>query len=175
MSAPTHKPQAQEVKWYVIYVRSRSEKKVAERLERARISFFLPLIKVKKAWSDRVKLVELPLFSGYIFVQTSPSQFTEVRMVEGVVGFVRSASEYPSIPEEQIAAIRHFLETGLPGDAVPDDFETGEMVRVHFGPLMGCEGELIEIRNEKHFIVRIEAIGQVLMVSIPAAYLEKVH
>jgi transcription antitermination factor NusG len=71
-------------------------------------------------------------------------------------------------------SIRHFIETGLPGQTGQDDFAPGEKVRVNFGALNGCEGELVEVKNEKQFIVRIEAINQVLMVSLPLGYLEKI-
>lgn len=169
-SAPNYEPVS---KWYVLYVRSRTEKKVAERLLRQGIECYLPLVKVMRQWSDRRKKVEVPLFNGYLFVHIHPDQFTLVRMVEGVVNFVRSAGRHATIPEDQIQTIRHFIETGLPGQTEQDAYSPGEKVRVNFGALKGCVGELVDIRNEKQFIVRIEAINQVLLVSLPMAYLEK--
>ncbi len=170
-SAPVYEPIS---KWYVVYVRSRTEKKVVERMLKLQIECYLPLVKVVRQWSDRRKKVEVPLFNGYLFVHIHPDQFTAVRMVEGVVNFVRSAGRNASIPDEQMQTIRHFIETGLPGQTEQDDFAPGERVRVNFGALNGCEGELVEVKNEKQFIVRIEAINQVLMVSLPLGYLEKI-
>ncbi len=161
-------------KWYVLYVKSRSEKKVLERLEKKKIVTFLPLIKTMKQWSDRKKIVQVPLFAGYIFVFADPGQFTGIRMTEGVVNFVQVKGVQASVRNEQIDAIKKFLETGLPVESEPDHFEKGEKVRINFGPLKDCEGELIEIKNTKHFIVRVEVINQVLKVSVPAEYLEKV-
>ena len=78
------------------------------------------------------------------------------------------------VPEKQIEDIRTFLESGLPVSASTDTFAKGEQVVINFGPLKGYQGELLEIENEKHFIVRIAVINQILRLSVPKAYLEKV-
>ncbi|MBC8047480.1 MAG: UpxY family transcription antiterminator [Fimbriimonadaceae bacterium] len=162
------------VRWYVLYVRSRSEKKVKERLEKNKIEVFLPLIKVVRQWSDRKKQVQVPLFNGYIFLKINPEKFTTVKMIEGVVGFVKQEKKYATIKEEELNTIKIFLDTGIHVEAQTDNFEKGEKVKITFGPLKDVEGELIEIQNEKHFIVRIEIINQVLKVSVPIQYLKKI-
>ncbi len=161
--------------WYVAYIRSRSEKKVKERLEKKNIEVFLPLIKTVRQWSDRKKQVQVPLFNGYIFIRINPSQFTFIRMIEGVVNFVSHEKKHATIKDEQIESIKRFLQTGFHMETSPDNYLPGEKVKINFGPLKDCEGELIEIKNEKHFIVRLEVINQVLMVSVPAEYLERIR
>ncbi len=44
--------------WFVIYTKSRNEKKVAELLQKNGVEVFCPLVKLKKNWSDRKKIVE---------------------------------------------------------------------------------------------------------------------
>lgn len=163
-----------EKKWYVLYVKSRAEKKVYERLVKNRIEVFLPLIKTVRQWSDRKKQVVVPLFNGYLFVYTSSDLFTLIKMVEGVVDFVKTAGQYAVVREEQVLSVKQFIETGFHIEAQPDQFEAGEKVKINFGPLKDVAGELIEIKNEKHFIVRIEVINQVLKASVPAQYLTKI-
>lgn len=160
--------------WHVAYVKSRSEKKVKERLDKMRIEAFLPLIKTVKQWSDRKKSIQIPLFNGYIFVRISKEDLTKVRMVEGLVNFIYQEKKIAIVPEKQINDIRSFLESGLPVSSDTGFFEKGEQVVINFGPLKGCQGELIEIENEKHFIVRVEVINQILKISVPKSYLEKV-
>ena len=53
--------------WYVLYTKSRQEKKVAESLQAIGIEAFCPLVTVVKQWSDRKKKVQLPLINSYIF------------------------------------------------------------------------------------------------------------
>ncbi|MBC8173353.1 MAG: UpxY family transcription antiterminator [Chitinophagales bacterium] len=160
--------------WYVLYVRSRAEKKVKDRLDRLRIETFLPLVKVVRQWSDRKKHVQVPLFNGYLFLFIHPDDFLKVKMIEGVVDFVKYEKRYATIRPGEIETIRKFLETGIHLEATPDTFAPGEKVKINFGPLHDSVGELIEIRNEKHFIVRIEVINQILKVSVPVQYLEKI-
>jgi transcription termination/antitermination protein NusG len=160
--------------WVVAYVKSRSEKKVKERLDRKQFVAFLPLIKTVRQWSDRKKTVQVPLFNGYIFIKCNNEQLTRIRMIEGVVNFIYQEKKIATIPDAQIDAIQQFLDTGLPVSAEVDNYEKGERVAINFGPLKGCEGELIEIENDKHFIVRIEVINQILKVSVPKAYLIKI-
>ena len=56
-------------KWYAIFTKSRSEKKVYERLLDADIEAFLPIVKTVRQWSDRKKTVYLPLIPSYVFVK----------------------------------------------------------------------------------------------------------
>lgn len=163
-----------EKKWYVLYVKSRSEKKVAERLSKNKIEVFLPLIKTVRQWSDRKKTVQVPLFNGYLFLFTQPDEFTLVKMAEGVVDFVKSEGKYAILKDEQIESIQKFIETGLHISSEPDFFSAGENVKINFGPLKDCEGELIEIRNEKQFMVRLKVINQVLIISVPSQHLTKI-
>ena len=58
-------------KWYAIYTKSRWEKKCAKTMQADGYTIYLPLIKTLKQWSDRKKMVEIPLIPGYIFVNVS--------------------------------------------------------------------------------------------------------
>ena len=48
-------------KWYAVYTRPRFEKQVGQRLLEEGIEAYVPLIKTMRQWSDRKKVVELPL------------------------------------------------------------------------------------------------------------------
>ena len=60
--------------WYAVYTKPRAEKKLKEALEKKSIQNFLPLITEKKKWSDRQKLISVPLFASYVFVKIDYSQ-----------------------------------------------------------------------------------------------------
>ena len=87
--------------WYAIRTRSRHEKIVSEQLEEQGIETFLPLVKKTHKWSDRVKEVELPLFSGYNFVRLVLSSPERLRVLKahGVAGFVGINGSGTAIPE----------------------------------------------------------------------------
>ena len=60
------------MKWYVVYTKPRWEKKVAQKLNDIGINAYCPLIKKISSWTDRKKLVYIPLFNSYIFLLNSP-------------------------------------------------------------------------------------------------------
>ena len=53
--------------WYALQTKARHEKAVCNYLRLQEVEQFLPLYKSRREWSDRVKVVEMPLFGGYIF------------------------------------------------------------------------------------------------------------
>ena len=72
--------------WFVIYTKSKSEKLVANGLRNLGFDVYCPLRKVQRKWSDRVKIVEEPLFRSYCFVNLKEE---ERHLVYNVPGFVR--------------------------------------------------------------------------------------
>ena len=55
--------------WYAIYVNARHEKKIVSNLVEQKIEAYTPIAKKMQQWSDRKKLVEFPMLSGYVFVK----------------------------------------------------------------------------------------------------------
>lgn len=62
-----------EQPWYALQVRPRFEKQVAATLLSKGYEGFLPLYRCKRRWSDCIKEIEPPLFSGYLFCQSVES------------------------------------------------------------------------------------------------------
>src|SRR5512138_2508364 len=96
-------------RWYAIYTKPRWEKKVHARMAERGLESYCPLNKVRKQWSDRIKLVEEPLFKSYVFVRVSPEDQTRVRMVDGVLNYVYWQGKPAVVRDEEIDAIRRFM------------------------------------------------------------------
>ena len=58
---------ADKTSWYVLYTAPRAEKQVRDRINALGVECWLPLHRAPRVWSDRVKIVELPLFNSYLF------------------------------------------------------------------------------------------------------------
>lgn len=76
--------------WYAVQTRARHEKVVAQRLREQGVTTFLPMYNEVHRWSDRRKVVELPLFSCYVFVRLLPTNEQRLRVLrqDGVFTFV---------------------------------------------------------------------------------------
>jgi len=161
--------------WYAIRTRSRHEKMVAEQLERQGIESFLPLVKHTRKWSDRMKEVELPLFSGYNFVRVVLSSRDRVRVLQthGVAGFVGINGFGTAIPESQIQDIRTLLASKLPFEEQAF-LRVGQRVRVRGGALDGVEGILSAQNEDRSLVISLEPIQRSLSVRIQGYTVEPV-
>ena len=75
-------------KWYAIYTRPRAEKQVCQRLVEQGIEAYLPIRKTMRQWSDRKKMVEVPLFTSYVFVHIDRRFYDDVVRTHGVVKYI---------------------------------------------------------------------------------------
>ena len=155
-----------EKRWYAVYTHSRAEKKVSAFLKELGVEQYLPLVKTLRQWSDRKKLVNLPLFRSYIFVRVNNQDYTKVLTVPGVVCYVSIAGKKVPIPDFQIDAVRVYLgEMELKSSM--EFFSEGDEIEVAYGPLRGLKGTLIEVKNTHKLMVRVDAINQSLTLTLP--------
>ncbi len=152
-------------KWLAVYTKPRWEKKVATLLTQKGIETYCPINKVRRKWSDRVKLVEEPLFKSYVFVKITDEERTPVRMTDGVINFVYWDGKPALIREKEIMVIRQFLNDHENVALVKVDLQPGQHVRVTAGPLMDMEGKVLELKN-KVAKVLIESLGYMLVADI---------
>ncbi len=155
--------------WKVVYVASRQEKKVALRLAQIGVNHYLPLYRKLSQWSDRKKWVEVPLFTGYLFVKPTSLQRDEVLQQAGVVAYVRYNKGDAEVREEEIKIIENMLESGYSLETInrPEDFEIGENVIVSEGPLKGQKVDILRRNNDEEYLVSFETLGQSIKVGLP--------
>lgn len=153
------------LKWYAVYTRPRWEKKVANLLTQKGIECYCPLNRVRKKWSDRMKLVEEPLFKSYVFVRVAEEGRTPVRMTEGVVNFVYWNGKPGVVKDREVQAIRRFLDEHEGVEAIKVELQPDQKVVVTAGLFMDQEGKVIEIKN-KTARVLIESLGYILVAQI---------
>jgi transcription antitermination factor NusG len=117
--------------------------------------------------SDRKKLVELPLFAGYVFVKALATNEERVRVLstDGVAQLVGVRGEGTPVPEEQIDAVRRVLTQDLQHSLHPF-LKIGQRVRIRGGALDGVEGILASRDGTRALVVSVDAIERSLLVRI---------
>jgi transcription antitermination factor NusG len=161
----------QEPHWYAIQTRSRHEKMVRDQLAAKSIKHLLPLWRKRSIWKDRVKYVEVPLFSGYLFGYFALLEKVTVLESFGVARIVGVNGTAVPVPDDQIAAVRTMVEHRLPYDPHPYLVE-GMRVRIKCGVLMGAEGILIEKRQRHRLVISMDLIQQGVSVEVDIANVE---
>ncbi len=152
-------------KWLAVYTRPRWEKKVNQLLIEKGLESYCPLNKVRRKWSDRVKLVEEPLFKSYVFVKVNDSDRSAVRMTPGAINFVYWNGKPAVIKEKEITAIKRFLNEYENVEAKPVDLKVNQRVRITNGTLMDKEGKVLDVRR-KTVKVAIDSLGYILVAYI---------
>lgn len=152
-------------KWLAIYSRPRWEKKVNQLLLEKGFESYCPLNKVRRKWSDRVKIVEEPLFKSYVFVKVTEEDRTAVRMTSGVINFVYWEGKPAVIKEKEINAIKRFLNEYENVEVQPMNLQVHQRVKITTGPLMDEEGEVLSLQR-KMVKVAIDSLGYVLVAYI---------
>jgi transcription termination/antitermination protein NusG len=148
--------------WYALWVKSRHEFVTAEELSRKSIVNFVPSVARTRQWKDRKKVVNFPLFPGYLFVHIAPEPalFLDVVKTRGSVGFVSLEPGHPSsIAPEDIVSLKIMLACGEPIDVFPA-FREGMIVRVKRGPLCSAVGILIKKEGCHIFLVNFDILGR---------------
>lgn len=159
-----------------MYVSSRAEKKICELLEQKGIEAYTPLVKTMKQWSDRKKLIEVPLISGYVFVRISPFEYDKTLQTRGVVNYVRTKGQLAVIKNEEIERLKQLVLLGynLEANLLKHDFREGEKIKIKTGPLKNIEGTVLENKEGKFIEVILESIGQSIKVKLPEELLDLV-
>jgi transcription antitermination factor NusG len=165
-----------EPKWFAVHTRSRHEFQVSERLTLKGIEAFLPTVERLRKWKDRKKLIDFPLFPGYLFVHIPkrPQDILSVLKVKGTVRLLSSAPGEPEpIPDEQIISLKKLVENKEALDPYPYLTE-GQKVRIRRGPLSGVEGILVEKLDKHMLVLSVDVLRQGVALTIDASDVEKI-
>ncbi|MEY2587821.1 MAG: hypothetical protein RLY11_1670 [Bacteroidota bacterium] len=146
-------------KWYALYTKPRWEKKVNKALEQKGIEAYCPLNRVKRKWSDRMKIVEEPLFKSYVFVRVEENERTEVRYVDGVLNFVYWNGKPAIVRDDEIIEIKKFLNDYENVEVKNIDMRPADEVVINAGVMVGATGRVLRVLGNNFVEVRIESLG----------------
>lgn len=151
--------------WYIVYTKSKSEKKVAALLTKKKIENFCPLNCKSIVQFRKSKLVYEPLFSSYVFVYIAENEIDLLKQIENVVSLVFWKGKPAVICHEEIEAIKEFTsdhqniklertQVNLNGDAKMDDDRSYSM-----------DGKILMIKN-KSIKVNLPSLGFTLIAEL---------
>lgn len=160
--------------WNAIYVSSRQEKKILERLTSQGIEAYVPLKKTLSQWSDRKKWVVTPLISGYVFVRSSEAVKQRILQTQGVVSFLRYNGREAVIRQPEIDTLKSIELHGYDIELVTEQFEPGDKITIFQGPLKGLSAQVLSISNDTSICAFIlEGTGHSFKITLPKAILKK--
>ncbi|MCX2452207.1 UpxY family transcription antiterminator [Pedobacter sp. PLR] len=155
--------------WLVIYTRPRWEKKVERLLQLQGIESYCPLRKVMNQWADRIKQVDLPLFSSYVFVRINERDAYKVRQTIGVMNFVYYMAKPAVIKDQVIEKIREYSQNCPDVEVLSlQGINSGDRVRVKQGLFSDQDGTVIRVQG-KNVILVFDHLNCVLVSNFPVS------
>ncbi len=160
--------------WYAIHTRAKHEKRIAAELQKRGIETFVPVSREVHRWSDRVKVLEVPLFPCYAFVAAAVLVDVQSTVLQhpSVLRWVGFQGRPSPIPTEEIVSLQTVMHAGVPVGQ-HTFVNVGERVRIRGGSLDGVEGILLE--NENQLVVSVDLVGQSVAISLHNYEMERVN
>ena len=147
--------------WYVLHTRSRFENVVYDGLQKKSLEAFLPKHRVRSKRRDRKKIIQVPLFPGYVFIESTlqADEYLEIVKTVGVVRLIGNKDGPVPVPSETVESLKIMVATDS-SIITGKRFKKGDRVMVTDGPFAGVIGIFVRYKGKDRVIVNFEALGQ---------------
>jgi transcription antitermination factor NusG len=160
-------------KWFAVFTRSHHEKRVAQYYSEKGIEHFLPLYRTTHQWTHyRKAILDLPLFSNYLFVHIASQERIRVLSVPGVVALVGQGNTPTPLADSEVESLRSGLHLRK-FEPYPYLVE-GAKVRIKTGALAGIQGVVLRKKNSLRVIFSMDLLMRSIAVEVDADELEPV-
>ena len=164
---------ASDSPWYVTCTSPRHERIVSRQLGERGIDSFLPTYASVRRWKDRRKVLELPLFPGYVFVRVNAENRVELLRLPGVLGLICFQGRPAPVAASELQDLRASLLD--PTRVQPHPFlKAGRRVRIRVGAMAGVEGIFLRKRDRARIVLSISLLQRSVAVEIDAADVEPI-
>src|SRR5713101_5930807 len=93
-------------RWFAIRTAPRWESLASSELTERGLETYLPVCRVKRRWSDRTKIIDQPLFPGYLFGRFHVDDRVRVLQAPGVKQILGIGNTPAPISEGELANLR---------------------------------------------------------------------
>ena len=155
--------------WHVLYLRPRTEKKVARVCETGGLKYYLPLRQETKIYQRRKVTVEKAVFPGYFFVSFNDKTRLTLLKTNHIVRILTPKNEHQFLHE--LAQIRGALAVD-PTLGTSAALKRGRPVRIIGGPFMGVEGLVWGMKGTARVRLNVDLIGRAVIIEVDREFVE---
>jgi transcription antitermination factor NusG len=159
------RPAASDRLWLAAYTRPHFEHKVQTFLQERQLECFLPTYRSLRRWSDRRKVLNMPLFPSYVFVRLGEDERRRAVQAPGLLWFVHNQDGPVPVSDTELDALRRLMASGLEYDPLTN-VEIGDEIEVVLGPMAGCRGRLLR-KSPNSIAFMVSAINGAVRVHVP--------
>jgi len=154
-----------ERRWFAVRTSSKHEKRAVKELKAKGIEAYIPLREKRFKYASKQGVRDLPLLSGYVFVNIRRREENLVRFAHYVARFVMIGHIRRRVTEAEMELLRKIsTDRTLDWETVEEafDFSEGTPVEIIKGPLAGVRGKYVSKKNKKTFVISLGSFGACL-------------
>jgi transcription antitermination factor NusG len=151
--------------WIVLKVKSNSERKVADTLERMKIEVYCPMTKETRFWSDRKKTVEVPIFKNHVFVKLEDKYRGIVFGVSGVERYLFWLGRLAIVREHEIETIKDWQNDESNTIETLYKLIPGNEITIAKGLLKNQEG-IVQLVDNNNLSLLLKEIGYTVQIKL---------
>ena len=145
--------------WNVIYTKSRSEKKVEERLKNIGIEAYCPVRTEVKFWSDRKKSILVPVLPSMVLVKIEKNNRNQVFDIPGVVRYMFWLKKHAVVRDSEVDSLKLLLESNNIIEQNVASYNVGDEIKISsFEDQLGI---IKKISNNQIWVV-LKQLGYVI-------------
>ncbi|HMS63862.1 MAG TPA: UpxY family transcription antiterminator [Ignavibacteria bacterium] len=149
-----------ERKWYVLQTKPRNELIVSKQIGLKKIEYFLPMIEKVRIWADRKRKIQIPMFSGYVFVYaTEEERVNAISETTGAVKYIFFEKRPAVVSKREIEIIKSAIAEPEKIRIEDKKFKKGDEIIVTNGVFRGMKGFINEFRGNYKLTVNLEELA----------------
>jgi transcription antitermination factor NusG len=149
--------------WNVIYTKSRSEKKVEERLKNIGIEAYCPVRTEVKFWSDRKKSILVPVLPSMVLVKIDKNKRNQVFDIPGVVRYMFWLKKHAVVRDNEVDSLKILLESNNIIEQNVASYNVGDEIKISsFEDQLG----IIKKISKNQIWVVLKQLGYVIKLKI---------
>ena len=116
--------------WNGIYTKSRSEKKVEERLKNIGTEAYCPVRTEVKFWSDRKKSILVPVLPSMVLVKIEKNKRNQVFDIPGVVRYMFWLKKHAVVRDSEVDSLKLLLESNNIIEQNVASYNVGDEIKI---------------------------------------------
>jgi len=149
--------------WNVIYTKSRSEKKVEERLKNIGVEAYCPVRTEVKFWSDRKKSILVPILPSMVLVKIEKNKRNQVFDIPGVVRYMFWLKKHAVVRDSEVDSLKLLLKSNNIIEQNVASYNVGDEIKI--SSLEDQLGIIKKISKNQIWVV-LKQLGYVIKLKI---------